>query len=141
MQRDNTIKINDNIIGYLNSSPSDGSFGNITINFDSEILKKGSNTLTVGAVGYSASNIDDFEFTNIIIRFGTAAYDTPYILRHVEGNSCTYKLVTDTGSSTASSSVSPGGTSYSQLKSGDILVIIQNCVITQNDKNIPVYDE
>jgi len=64
----NIVNINGTQIGYLDSSPSNGSFGNITFNFDAHLLKKGQNTLEVKSA-HEGSDYDDFEFTNIFIRF------------------------------------------------------------------------
>jgi len=70
LQLDNTLEINGNQIGYLNSSPSDGSFGTLSWASATGILSKGSNVLKItSVVNNSSGDYDDFEFTNIIIRF------------------------------------------------------------------------
>lgn len=64
-------------------------------------------------------------------------YDKPYMLK----KGCTFTIVTETGTSETTSDASPGATSYSTIQINDILIVIENCVITQNNKNIPVYEE
>jgi len=65
---DNKLIIND-AKAILNSSPPDGSFGTQTFKFEMDILLKGTNTLKIESVKSSESDFDDFEFTNIVIRF------------------------------------------------------------------------
>ena len=70
LELDNTIYINGNQIGYLNSSPSDGSFVTLSWASATGILSKGSNVLKITSGQFSENtDYDDFEFTNIIIRF------------------------------------------------------------------------
>ena len=73
LQCDNPLRINGNLVAYLNSSPADGSFGTVTINVPKSNLVLGGNTfsITSSSVGGSAcgsSDLDDFEFTNGILR-------------------------------------------------------------------------
>ncbi len=66
----------------------------------------------------------------------SGGYAKPYILKQ----GCTFTLYTDYGTSTATSS-SSGGWSSSSITSGGIQVVIQNCVITSNPQNVPVYEQ
>jgi len=69
-QVNNPIKINGTTITVLNNSFADGSIGIGSITFDKSLLKAGSNTITITSVtGQSPPDIDDFEFTNLIIKF------------------------------------------------------------------------
>ena len=65
-QLSNPIFINDRILPeFLRGSPSDGSFGEFTFEFDIGMLEEGSNTLKIES-GYS-DDYDDFEFVNVQI--------------------------------------------------------------------------
>jgi len=66
----------------------------------------------------------------------SGGYTKPYILKQ----GCTFTLYTDYGTSTATSS-SSGGWSSSTITSGGIQIVIQNCVITSNPQNVPVYEQ
>ncbi|RLC19899.1 MAG: hypothetical protein DRI57_06065 [Deltaproteobacteria bacterium] len=63
LQSDNTLSVNGHQIAILDSAPADGSFGTVTFLFDTSLLSKGRNTLEIESFG------DDFEFTNVVIRF------------------------------------------------------------------------
>jgi hypothetical protein len=62
-----TLDINGTRIGYLPSSPSSGSFGSARLAIPVSALKAGVNRMTITAT-YCTSDIDDFEFTNGILR-------------------------------------------------------------------------
>lgn len=62
-----TLDINGSRVGYLPSSPSSGSFGTARVTIPMSLLKAGVNKLTITAT-YCTSDIDDFEFTNGIMR-------------------------------------------------------------------------
>lgn len=65
-QINNPVQINDVELGFLNTSPSDGSFGEIIIPFyDISILSTELNTLRINSV--ETSTYDDFEFANVLI--------------------------------------------------------------------------
>lgn len=69
-----TLDINGTRIGYLPASPSSGAFGTTRMAIPVSALKVGVNKLTITAT-YCTSDIDDFEFTNGILRLsglGTA---------------------------------------------------------------------
>jgi hypothetical protein len=69
LQNSNTLMINGRLVGYLNSSPSDGSWGTVTFQVAMSSLVVGSNTLQITSVPDSSGDYDDFEFTNVVIRF------------------------------------------------------------------------
>ncbi|MCK4492258.1 MAG: hypothetical protein KAU03_06515, partial [Candidatus Altiarchaeales archaeon] len=64
----NPIALNGQNIGRLCCSPSGGSFATLRWEFDTNILKEGSNQITINS-GYDNYNddYDDFEFTDIMI--------------------------------------------------------------------------
>ena len=65
-QLSNPIFINGTILPeFLRGSPSDGSFGEFTFEFDIGLLEEGNNTLKIES-GYS-DDYDDFEFVNVQI--------------------------------------------------------------------------
>ncbi len=66
-ENNNRLFINGTQIGVLDSSPKDGSFASVTLTFSS-LLLKGTDTLTIQA-NYGSGDYDDFEFTNIVMRF------------------------------------------------------------------------
>ncbi len=68
-QNSNKIALNGQNIGSLCCSPEDGSFGTLEWTFDAKILKEGANSFTINSVssGQSGTDIDDFEFNDIII--------------------------------------------------------------------------
>ena len=69
LQFSNPLSLNNNVVAILNSSPADGSFETISIsNVSMSNFRAGTNTLTI-ASGLSGSDFDDFEFTNVVIRF------------------------------------------------------------------------
>ena len=69
LQDNNEVRVNGSLVGYLNSSPSNGSFGTVTFsNLSMGMFVAGSNTLTVSSQT-NGSDYDDFEFTNILLRF------------------------------------------------------------------------
>ena len=68
VQKADPIRINGQLISSGWNSPSNGSLGTNTINFDIHILQAGANTITITSSYDSDSNdYDDFEFTNIHI--------------------------------------------------------------------------
>ena len=70
LQQDNPVSINDNVIGLLNSSPADGSFGVVSLSIplpwpetDLDI-----HAVTIESVrGGAVNDYDDFEFANVLI--------------------------------------------------------------------------
>lgn len=65
----NQLLVNQALIGYLDSSPPDGSFGTITFQVPTTTYVSGANTLSIRSIPCSGSDSDDFEFTNVVIRF------------------------------------------------------------------------
>ena len=71
------------------------------------------------------------------IRSGSSVqHQIPYILK----KNCVFTVYTESGVSVVSSNAT-GGTSTSTIQNGDMRIVIQNCVITENTLNIPVYEE
>jgi hypothetical protein len=68
-------------------------------------------------------------------------YEKPYILK----KGCTFTLYTGDEYSTSTSTVTseniPGGFSKATLQGNDIRVVIENCKITENENNVPVYED
>lgn len=77
LQISNELRVNANLIGFLDSSPDDGSFGSITFsNIPISYFVEGRNWLFIESVS-NGFNYDDFEFTNVIICFnGTGSNET-----------------------------------------------------------------
>ena len=69
LQNSNEFRINDNIVAYLDSSPSDGSFGVITGSISMSFFRTGDNELAIESDQNFFGDYDDFEFTNVVIRF------------------------------------------------------------------------
>jgi hypothetical protein len=68
LQENNPLRVNGTLVGYLNSSPDDGSFGPVTFNnVPISFFREGANTLTIASS--EGLDYDDFEFTNVVIRF------------------------------------------------------------------------
>jgi hypothetical protein len=62
------IRLNGHLLtDGLASSPTDGSFGPVTVAFDPAWLRVGRNVITVTAV-VCANDLDDFEFVNLQVR-------------------------------------------------------------------------
>lgn len=67
-QNSNQITLNGQNIGVLCCSPGDGSFGSLRWEFDTSVLKKGFNQITISsAYDQYDYDYDDFEFTDIMI--------------------------------------------------------------------------
>lgn len=80
------LALNNVQVATLNTSPSDGSYGTQTITVPINKLVNGKNTLSLISVGTggsscvgSSTDIDDFEFTNIILKFAGTPVVTPVI--------------------------------------------------------------
>ena len=69
LQISNRLEINGNLVGYLNNSPSDGSYGTVTYSIPMGVLQSGVNTLVIESSQNAFGNYDDFEFTNVVLRF------------------------------------------------------------------------
>ena len=70
LQLDNRLEINGQLVGFLNSSPSDGSYGTVTFSIPIGVLQRGENTLVIESFQRSFDgDYDDFEFTNVVLRF------------------------------------------------------------------------
>ena len=69
LQLSNRLEINGNLVGYLNNSPSDGSYGTVTYAIPMGVLQSGVNTLVIESSQNASGNYDDFEFTNVVLRF------------------------------------------------------------------------
>jgi hypothetical protein len=69
VQRSHRLLINDtDLDDPLDDAPSDGSFGEFVATFDKSLLRAGKNKFAVIAAP-SSSDIDDFEFVNVQVRF------------------------------------------------------------------------
>lgn len=80
------LALNNVQIATLGTSPSDGSYGTQTITVPIDKLVSGNNTLSLISVstggsscGGSNTDIDDFEFTNIILKFAGTPTVTPVV--------------------------------------------------------------
>ena len=67
LQLSNRLEINGNLVGYLNNSPSDGSYGTVTYSIPMGVLQSGVNTLVIESSQNAFGNYDDFEFTNVVL--------------------------------------------------------------------------
>ena len=76
LQNGNTVLVNGSQIGILDTSPSNGSFGDVTFSFPTNIMSS-SNTLEIKAAFNSSGDYDDFEFTNALIRFSGSSSNPP----------------------------------------------------------------
>lgn len=70
LQYENTISINGELVGFLNNSPSDGSFGLVSIPVSTEVFLSDQElqTLTITSE-FAIVDFDDFEFANVLISF------------------------------------------------------------------------
>jgi hypothetical protein len=79
LQASNSLSLGINLVGNLDTSPSDGSFGTITFSDIpiSYFSSFGNTTLRISAAS-QFGDYDDFEFTNVIIRFNLTS-STPIV--------------------------------------------------------------
>ena len=114
LQCDNPLSVNGHLVAYLNSSPADGSFGTVTINVPKGNFVLGSNTFTIassstGSAGAcTGTDLDDFEFTNGILRLTGVTTATTSAL-----------TVTKSGAGSGTVSSSPAGISCGAACSGN----------------------
>jgi hypothetical protein len=69
LNHENQLFLNNVFIASMNSSPADGSFGDLSYKLDTSILVDGLNSLSITSKTKNNSwDHDDFEFTNVILR-------------------------------------------------------------------------
>ena len=83
----NYLYINNTQLGYISSSPYNGSFGRYYWNININLLHLGINHFKITSNLYSSTDYDDFEFTNVMIKF----YDHKPTRREKIGNEKTEK--------------------------------------------------
>lgn len=83
----NYLYINNTQLGYISSSPYNGSFGRYYWNININLLHLGINHFKITSNLYSSTDYDDFEFTNVMIKF----YDHKPTRMEKMGNETTEK--------------------------------------------------